>query len=326
MRILFIGLNDHNGWMYEYSKLINKYTNIVSNCILYKDVAGYGADIILKPNKKLDNECLCIEDKLDLIYSFAKDTDIFIFNGCDIQTNGFKYGRIDWNKYIKGKLIYLFVGDMIYDSSQLFCVRSDLITITNQPRTYLDFYESRLLTLALVQPLLDLDLIYRREEKIEKTNSFLYRDEGNIKNPKNLETFLMIFSFLFNEFENIVYVSTKGNLYQEVISCVNNFSYSFDCLYPPGIYSRASIEAAQLGLINFVSMPSPYLELFKDICGTEEYYFESIMTEKDLYERAKFWITHPIERIEYQQQIQSWAEKCLKSTKILDFVQCFGKG
>ena len=320
MRILFVGLNDHNGWMYEYSKLINKYTNVISNCILYKDIPGYGADIILKSNKKQINDILCIEDRLDLVCSFAKDTDIFIFNGCDIQTNGFKYGRIDWDKHIKGKQVYLFVGDMIYDSSQLFCTRSDLKTITNQPRTYLEFCDSRPLTLDLVQPLLEIDPIYGPSKILEKVNSFLYRDEGEIKDIKNFETFLMIFSFLFNEFENVEYVSTKGNMYQEVLPCLENFNYSFDCLCPYGIYSRASIEAAQLGLINFVSMPSPYAELFMEMTKLEGFCFDSVITEKDLYEKAKFWITHPKERIIRQGQILQWTQKAFDSTKINNFV------
>jgi hypothetical protein len=320
MRILFVGLSDPNGWMYEYSKLINKYTNIVSNCILYKDVAGYGADIVLKTNKRTTKDIMGVEDKLDLIHAFAKETDIFIFNGCDIQTDGFKYGRIDWNKYIKGKIVYLFVGDMINNPEQLFVKMVGIKTITNQPRIYHDYTNSRGLGLSLVQPILDFDPIYVLPKKNNKLNSFLYRDEAGIKDSKNLETFFMIFSFIFNEFENIDYVSMKGETYQTVIQHLSSFDYSFDMMYPVGIYSRASIEAVYSGMINFISMPKPYSELFMDSIDSQDFCFDSVNNEKELYEKVKFYILNENERIIRQGKIREWTNKHLISNKIYQIV------
>lgn len=310
MRILFVGLDDHNGWMYEYSRLINQHTEDISNCILYRDIPGYGADIVLKSKKDM----LCIDDKLALVDAFAKETDIFIFNGCDPQIADFKYGRTDWKKYIKNKKLYFFVGDFCNVDS-LFCSMPNVSAITNQPRVYVDFCNDNLRTLSLIQPLLSsgptvCDVLDK------KIHSFLYRDEGGIKNGSNFEAFLMIFSFVFNEFDNVNYVSWKGQEYDNIISTLSNFTYSFDMMTPVGIYSRASIEAACCGLINFVAMPYPYEQLFLEMIESKEFYFDSVVNEKELYEKSKAYILDEQSRKRKQENIKKWATQNFLSNRV----------
>lgn len=292
MRLLFVGMEDPNGWMFEYSKLINKYTDNISNCILYRDLGGYGADIVLKENgQKKEKMITC--DKIDLIHGFAKETDLFIFNGCDINIHNFKYGRIDWTRYINHKPFIFFLGDKIYSKDQLFMQWSNLPAITNQPVVYQDFAFQGLSQLGMVRPMLDLPMDTNRIQIDKKVNSFLYRDETGTKEICNLNTFLMIFSFIYNELGKIDYVSYRNTSYETVKAQMNDFMFSFDMISPLGLYSRASIEAVCNGSINFVGLTYKEISLLSQLFGCECDVFDTIASERDLYEKAKQYIIYP---------------------------------
>ena len=320
MRLLFVGMEDPNGWMSEYSKLINKYSTNISNCILYRDLGGYGADIVLKENVPKQDKMIT-RDKIDLIHSFARETDIFIFNGCDIGVHNFKYGRIDWSRYIRNNPFMFFLGDRIYSKDQLYMQWSNLPAITNQPLVYQNFAFQGLTELSMVRPMLDLTQDTSLPQKDKKLNSFLYRDESFSKGTNNLDVFLMIFSFIYNEIGDIDYSSYRGIQYENIKSQINDFMFSFDMIYPMGSYSRASIEAVCNGTINFVGLTYREVELFSHLIGCDCDVFDIIESERELYEKAKEYILHPESARLRARDIESKSRKIFDGVNIQEFIE-----
>jgi len=334
-RILWVGTADPCGNAAMYARAINRHTEHLCRVVTFKETRGFDRDIALRLHQWAGsdptlNELSAIEE--ERLRNLAERADVLVFSASTYagsaigsqfidDTDGMRWGRLDWSDYTSKKpTVAFFFGStstrMNADAYwNHFAVEKKWRVATGQ----LDL-KRRWRDALYVPTWLDIDAErYQRVIKpSEKALIVQTPTDPPIKNSVELEN---VVRGLAPKYPHVALAIKSGLSYAESLALKRQGQIALDQMQVnDGYYCMSSLENSALGLVNFVYVDKFGRSMIAETLQTDTLPWRIVRNESELRAGIEALLKAPDKLLQLQQETYTWMREYWRPAQLVHYL------
>jgi hypothetical protein len=315
-----------------YARAINRHTEHLCRVVTFKETRGFDHDIALRMQEWAgddvpSNELTVAEE--ERLRDLAERADVLVFSACVYSkmsqknmmiddTDGLRWGNIDWADYSKRKdcVAFFFGATATRQNADWywnhFAIEKKWRVATGQ----LDL-KRRWREASYVPTWLDIDA-ERYKRVIEPSGKTLIVQTPTDPPIKNSEELERVVRELVLQYPNVALAIKTGLSYKESLNLKRQGQIALDQMQVnDGYYCMSSLENSALGLVNFVYVDKFGRNKIAETLQTDSLPWRIVRNESELKAGIEALLKAPDKLLQLQQETYDWMREYWRPSRLV---------